>query len=243
MVFIQLYTWAESKQVLPNSEIEVIFVVEENMFPASWYEGKVKAYATSLDKDQWKRSLKIVQKAVNKYPTEFIKRHLKKIYVLHTLKFFGQKFGGTNAPTKDAIYLSNKGTQLGYSNHYIEQVFHAELSSILFNTYPHYFQKDEWIKFSKIKHGTSGVTALENKQTSEKFEHRYHNTGFLNQYAISSIENDFNSFAKNLFVAKRNFWTSIKSYKLLEQKKMLTIQFYQKLDKQFNEHFFKNISN
>ncbi len=105
--------------------------------------------------------------------------------------------------------------------------------------FTHYFQKEEWINSSNLKHGTSGVTALENGQTSERFEDHYHDAGFLNQYAMSSIENDFNSFAKNLFAAKRNFWTSIKNYQLLEKKKLLTIQFYQKIDRRFDEQFFK----
>lgn len=242
LLFTQLYTWAQAKQVLSDSEVEIIFVTENNMFPSSWYEGKVHAHATSLDKKEQRRSLHIIQKALKKYPAEFLKRHLKKVYVLHTLEFFGQKFGGTYAIDKDVVYLSNKGTRLGYTNQYIEQVFHAEFSSLLFNTYPHYFPKEDWINASKIQHGNSGVTALQNGETDENFEHRYHEYGFLNQYAMSSIENDFNSFAKNIFAADRSFWTSINRYQLLKQKKMLIIQFYTKLDEHFNEQFFKKIS-
>lgn len=241
LLFLSIINFAQTRYTLSKYNIELIFETENNMFPQNWYGGKVDAFISSLDKDEQTRSLKIIQKTLAKYPDNFIKRHLKKIYVLHTIQFFGQKFGGTYSIEKDAIYLSNKGINLGYTDNYIERTFHAEFSSILFNTYPHFFLKDDWIKNSLFKHGNSGVTALKNGNSNTDFSEDFHIKGFLNQYASSSIENDFNSFAKNIFCNKRSFWKITQKNYLIREKKDLIIYFYHSLDNQFNESFFKKL--
>lgn len=240
-LFLSIINFAQARYTLSKYNVELIFETEQNMFPQNWYGGKVNAFSTSLDQDEQTRSLKIIQKTLAKYPHDFIKQHLKKIYVIHTLQFFGQKFGGTYSIEKDAVYLSNKGIIMGYTDNYIERTFHAEFSSILFNTYPHLFPKKQWSKLSLFKHGNSGVTALQNGNSDTYFSEDFHIKGFLNQYASSSIENDFNSFAKNLFCDERSFWRITQRYPLIKEKKELIISFYQSLDNQFNESFFKKL--
>lgn len=241
LFFYSTIILAQTRYTLSQYNVEIIFETENNMFPRNWYNGKINAHVTSLNTDEQIRSLKIIQKTLKKYPNNFIKRHLKKIYILHTLQFFNKKFGGTYSIEKGAIYLSNKGIFLGYTDNYIERTFHAEFSSILLNTYPHLFSKEKWLNYSLVKHGNSGVTALKNGNADTNFSKEFHIKGFLNQYASSSIENDFNSFAKNIFCDKHSFWRITEKYSLIKQKKELIINFYQSLDNQFNESFFKKL--
>ena len=130
--FISIY--ANSQVTDERTGIQIFFKIDKEAFPKSWETEEISAKGTSLDKIEIDRSLKVIIKALSKYPIELVKENIAKIYILKSIEFYGQEFGATNS--NDVIYIANNGELLGYSDFYIEKSFHHEFSSILLRNYP-----------------------------------------------------------------------------------------------------------
>jgi hypothetical protein len=221
--------------------IEIVFSAKGNIFPTPWYSNKTNGKAVSLDTSEYSRSLLIIKKTLLKYPIQVIQQNLQSIYVLNSLEFFGQAFGGTNATRK--VYLSNKGIAKGYSDQYIERLFHAEFSSILLRNYKSNFEELKWLKLnpSGFDYGAGGVAALKKGNDSENYDSKLNKLGFINEYATSSLENDFNSFAKNLFLPKKEFHDVFENNEAINKKRNLIISFYNSIDSSFKKEFFNKL--
>lgn len=219
--------------------IPISFTTDEYMYPESWRGGKINAQATPLNEVEYDRSKLIILKALEKYPTEVLTKHVKKVYVLDDIQFYGIRFGGTNS--LDAVYILNRGLDAGYTDRFVEQLFHAEFSSILLRNLSYYLNKTNWLKCNadSFVYGGSGVEALRSKKNSEDFDEALHEIGFLNQYATSDFENDVNSFAKNIFGPKPGFWEAIDKYPRLRCKMDLLILFYSQIHVSFTETYFR----
>lgn len=232
---------AKAQQVFTDSltGIEVSFVTDDEMFPVSWRSGNINGYAVALDTSEYKRSKKIISAALAKYPKEVLKKNLKKVYVLKSLHFYNVGYGGTNS--SDVVYVTNKGASRNYSSQYIEQVFHAELSSILLRNYEQNIDESVWAECHSedFVYGGAGHEAIRNGKASENYDSSYHEMGFLNQYATSNFENDLNSFAKNIFAPDPEFWEVCKKYQNVRCKLEKAIMFYKKINPAFTEEYFK----
>lgn len=233
---------SDNRVIDSRSGIEIVFEIDADMFPYTWNNAPVNASVSPLDEQEIERSAKVVLDALSKYPVQLLKKNLNRVYVLKKLEFYGHSFGGTNS--KDRVFLSNRGIQFGYTNLYLEQLFHAEFSSILLRNYSHLFQENQWRAANSrdIQYGNSGVTALKNKKTSEKFDTLLNQKGILNEYALSKLENDFNAFAKNIFKSKIQFWNLCAAHRRLEKKLELIVAFYGQLDGAFTLEYFKEKS-
>lgn len=141
------------------------------------------------------------------------------------------------------MYLTNKGLSRGYDNAYIERVFHAEFSSILLRKYKTLFDEDAWLACNDpdVEYGDGGVAALKTNKNSEYFSDTLNSLGFINQYATSDMENDFNSFAKNMFLPRQSFLDLLKEYPRLKKKSKLLIDFYSQINSYFTAEFFNNM--
>jgi hypothetical protein len=224
-----------------TNDIEIIFTTEEGMFPESWTQPDINGKAISLDTSEYERSMRIVNLALSKYPKGFISKHIKKIYVLGDLEFYGVGYGGTNS--NDAVYICNKGEIMGYSDIYLEQTFHHEFSSILFREYSNQFSESKWKSInSGFEYGDGGVNAIMAGEASTVHSEKYAKMGVLSQYATSHIEEDFNSFAEQIFCASEGFWDLIAKHRKLNQKLKIIINFYNSLDSMFTEEYFREVS-
>ena len=234
--------FSQSSQIDKRSGMPIYFEVDEEAFPESWHSADIRAEGKDLDKDQIERSLKVLKITLAKYPIEVLKKNLKKIYVLNEIKFYGVAFGGTNST--DVVYLSNKGISKGYTDEYLERLFHAEFSSILLRNYKSNFPESQWLAANEpgTKYGKGGVSALKTKQSSESFDEDLHKKGFLNQYATSDVENDFNSFAKTIFKNEGDFWNLIKKYPRLKKKMEIIVAFYHQINEEFDLEYFQSVS-
>jgi hypothetical protein len=221
-----------------RSGIEIVFVTEEDMFPESWTEGEINGEAGSLSVSERRRSGNILKIALSKYPISVIKENLTKIYVLKFLKFYNVPYGGTNS--NDIVYLTNRGEDEGYTDLYLEQTFHHEFSSILLRNSSDLFFNTKWesVNNDDFVYGNGGVQAIYEDQASLIFEEIYHEQGFLHQYAMSDVENDFNSIAENLFCPHPQFWEIYESYPQIRLKTELTIKLYHSINEEFNKDYF-----
>lgn len=222
-----------------NIDDKIRFIIEEGMFPDSWYDEPINAKAESLNPEEIKRTRSIIIKALKKYPDEVLIKNLSKVYVLSELEFYGVGFGGTNSD--DSVYLTN----IDYSNIWIETAFHQEFSSIFLRSYKSLFDKQAWIRINPgdfIYFSDTGVEALKKGQDSTIFDPKLNEIGFLYEYAQSTPENDFNSFAENIFMNDSYFWEAIDKYPKLKEKFDLIVKFYNSINPIFTEEYFRKIS-
>lgn len=232
----------QDNNTLLDSQIKIEFSCDSTTFPSFWFNNEINAKGKSLDSSEIERSKRVILKALSKYPNELILKNITKIFVLKEMQFFGQPYGGTTSTS--VIYLSNDGIQNGYSDFWLEQKFHSEFSSILFRNYSHKFKNRKWVSFNspEIKYGTSGVDAIRNGKASLTFDLDLNKKGFLFLYATSTIEEDFNSFAENLFLSRDSFWEIVNKNERIKMKMLLVVEFYSKIDKSFSYEYFEKIS-
>jgi hypothetical protein len=211
------------------------------IFHDSWLTPKINGQVVPLDSSEFERSRAIVLKALNKYPEEVVRKHLTKICVVKYLEFFGQEYGGTNSTS--TIYISNQGAASGYTDFWIEQAFHSEFSSILFRNFSFLFDQTKWTDNNvDVHYGTSGTDALKNGKASKKFDFDLNRRGILCEYGMASLEEDFNTFAENLFLSSTGFWEIGKLQKRIRKKVNQVVQFYNLIDNRFTEDYFRQVS-
>jgi hypothetical protein len=222
--------------------VVVSFVGDEDMFPAEWVT-EFEPKAVSLSRYDYERTQMIISTALNKYPVHIIQHNLKKIYVLNNLSFEEVGYGGTYS--NDVLYIVNGGLEAGYDDLFVEQTFHHEFSSILFNNYVAAFANNEtaWsqCRGNEIGYGEGGFEALKNGESDMEFEEDLNEQGFLHEYGRSDKENDFNSFAENIFAPSPEFWYLVEEYPRLKCKVDLMLKLYRLLDPMFTETYFKGL--
>jgi hypothetical protein len=221
--------------------IEVRFSYSRDIFPLSWQASPINAIGDAISPVEVQRSKMVIAEAINKYPGEVLRRDLQHIYFLRDMKFYNTPYGGTNS--SDAVYLCNDGEKAGYTNHYLEQTFHHELSSILFRKHAVLLDTAKWkeanIPGFDYNDPENGVGSIRKNQTSQEIDTVLCLQGFLTQYSQSSMENDINTYAQNLFRPSLEFWTVAYKYPRVGRKMRLLIAFYQGIDPAFTEEFFR----
>ena len=159
------------------------------------------------------------------------------------MKYYNVPYGGTNS--NNAVYITNDGKEAGYSDAYIEQTFHHEFSSILFRNHPEFLDTAEWSKTNMqgfdYNDPENGVGSIRNNQSSQEIDTSLCEKGFLTQYALSSMENDINTIAQNLFCPAKDFWRIAGKFPRISKKVKLLISFYHKIDPFFSKEFFARI--
>jgi hypothetical protein len=224
-------------------ENNIIFTADGNIFPSNWYGSGIDAKAESLSAGEVERSKSIMITALDKYPTLLLKNNLKSVYVLKSMIFYGVNYGGTNSPP-DIVYVVNDGVSMGYTDIVIEKTFHHEFSSVL--KYNYGFDETAWRQvnpagFVYFDEATGGAGAIKAGKASQVFDLKEHEIGFLYEYAESTLENDLNSFAENIFMGEESFFNIIESYDKLEMKLDLIVAFYNSLDPMFTIEYFKGL--
>jgi len=222
-------------------QVKVVFEYSADIFPDDWRNERIDAQGQQIAIEEISRSKQVAIKALNKYSTTLLSYNLKGLYFLKSMKFFGVSFGGTNS--SDALYLTNNGITLGYTDAYIEQTFHHEFSSILFRNYARFFDTTAWKKANDpsfdYNDPESGVGAIRNGRSSQVLDTSLAKYGFITEYAMSSLENDLNTLAQNLFLPEQSFWNIVDKYPKIKTKIQLLIAFYNKLDDRYTERYFR----
>ena len=173
-----------------------------------------------------------------------LRLNLRFIYWLKKMSFYNVGYGGTNSTY--AVFLTNDGALMGYTDNYLEQTFHHEFSSILYRNYPAFLDTLQWKSLNEknfiYNDPEDGVGAIRNNASSQDLDTTLCVRGLLTQYAMSSIENDLNTFAQNLFAPSAGFWNIVDRYPRIQQKTRLIILFYSKINPIFTETYFRNLA-
>lgn len=226
--------------------VKIKWIVDEDTFPPEWVADKerINPSAESLtDAEQIERSVRIIKKAMDKYPEGFFreKKYLYTVYVVGKLEKFLQPCGGT-------VSIPYKKIFVGYSNYTddLEQTFHHEYAHILFwLNYDNFFPEKEWDKINpsgfKYEYEKSASWGGYEDDINRK-------NGFLKNYSKTQREDDFAIFTHYLFKKETeffslggNFWQIAEEYPKIRQKVDIVIEFYHNLDSIFTEEYFRKI--
>ena len=224
-------------------KVYIGFAYSTDIFPESWRPEPISGSGHPIERGEIQRSKTIIAKALSKYPDIIFEDNLKAVYFLKDMKFFDVAYGGTNSPS--AVYLTNQGVASGYTDKYLEQTFHHEFSSILFRNHPSFLDTNAW-KGANAFNFTyndpeNGVGAIRNNQSSQELDSVLCLKGVLTQYGGSSIENDVNTFAQNLFCPEKNFWNYVDRFPRIKQKANLLINFYSRISAVYTEQYFRKM--
>jgi len=222
-------------------KIYIGFTYSKEIFPESWQPSPINAAGEPIVESEISRSKLAIIKALDKYPVDMLQQNIRAVYFLKSMQFFGVRYGATNS--RDAVYISNNGVTLGYTDFYLEKSFHHEFSSILFRNYPSSLDTIEWKKANAndfdYNDPEKGVGAIRGKKSSEDPDTVLAKFGLLTQYAMSSLENDINTIAQNLFLPDNDFWSITDHYPLIKKKVKLLIAFYNSINPVFTEQYFR----
>lgn len=225
-------------------QVNVVFEYSVYNFPEDWRNEQINAQGQQIAIEEIPRSKRVIAKALNKYGDKLLEYNLKTVYFLKSMKFFNVGFGGTNST--DLLYLTNNGISMGYTDKYIEQTFHHEFSSILFRNYSRFFDTIAWKKANDptfdYNDPESGVGAIRKGRSSQVPDTSLARFGFLTEYSMSSLENDLNTLAQNLFLPDWGFWDIFDKSPGVRTKIQLLIAFYHGLDKRYTEQYFRRFS-
>jgi hypothetical protein len=240
LLLIQLYLLAADSDTTIQG-VNVQFKYDSSIFPESWRVAPINAQGENIAPEEISRTQSIMLRALDKYPEVVLQANLKAVYFLKGMKYYDVGFGGTNS--NDALFLTNNGIDLGYTDAYLEQTFHHEFSSILFRNFPSLLDTISWknanIPGYDYNDPEAGVGAIRNNQSSQDADTELCKKGFLTQYALSSLENDLNTLAQNLFRPGAGFWSMVDSYPRIRKKVSLLIIFYFSINPQFTEQYFR----
>lgn len=225
--------------------VRISFDSRSTIFPEHWRQSPINAKVKRLDSDEEERSTKCINKAMGKYPEKVLKENLTTVYVLRTLNFYDVGFGATYYAKN--LYIANSGISNGYTDKFIEQSFHHEFSSILFFAYASLFDKDSWMScnpdgFEYKDEATGGVQSLKDDMDGTYFSSVYNKQGFIDQYSQSSMENDVNQLAQQLFCPDDGFWAVVDRHPRLQCKVQKLIAFYNAIDPTFTLEFFRTLN-
>lgn len=239
IILVPLIADASPPDTLING-VQIEFTYSLNIFPESWRTAPINAWGDSIASAEIPRSVEVITKALHKYPAEVLSKELTGVYFLRSMKFYDVSYGGTNST--DAVYITNNGIMVGYTENYLEQTFHHEFSSILFRNHTNFLDTAEWKKNNKenfdYNDPENGVGSIRNNQSSQDIDTELCKQGFLTQYAMSSMENDINTFAQNIFCPSAKFRRAVEKYPRIRNKLKLLIGFYNKINPAFTEDFF-----
>lgn len=230
-----------AEQVIAEKPVRIATSSDPDIFPASWQQVKISASGRGVLEEQFERIRAVLGHALQKYPPEVLQKHLKAIYVLSDLQFYGIEVRGTNSRT--SVYLNIFPRSKASSDYDIESGFHHEFSSILLRNCPIEFDDEAWQKVnpSGFKYFGNGVDAVKQKKASLEWREDLHAQGFLNEYSQSSMENDFNEVAMSLLSGDAALWDQAARFPKLKEKLALTVGFYYKLDLAFTEAYFRSL--
>ena len=212
----------------------------QKIFPNAWYETETAGsyeYLGGVIKP--KLAIITIQMALEKYPSSLVSKYLEKIYVVNKLNFYDVAYGGTNSSSN--IYLSFNF----YTPKDLEEIFHAEFSSILLRQNQSLINYQSWKDNNPkgFKYSGNPTSFIKDKKSYTINDEELYNSGFINEYATTTFENDFNNISRILFCNDKRFWEDLagKRFSGLNNKINIVIDFYSQLNRVFNLEYFRKL--
>ncbi len=209
------------------------FTAQKQIFPEEW-----QPYVTKLEppsRTHKNNAVKDLTQAAAKYFDGSLDG-VSSVHVVGKMQFGNLNYGGTYH--QDKIYIAADG------KNEVEKTFHHELSSLLLKSHADKFDKASWLAANPpgFRYEGGSAAAVSSGENGLDFEAERHQMGFLSDYSTSSLEDDFNMYAENLFAGGDDFWRVADTYPEVKAKTDLIVDFYQTIDPRYTESYFRNLS-
>jgi hypothetical protein len=185
------------------------------------------------------RNVDILQTALERYPVQVIKNHLSVInFAGQITKKYGVNYGGFYDEFKSSIYLIDNGSQTPDD---VISTFHHEFSSLLLKR-NHPFDANLWTvnnpnEFEYLYETTKDFVKTYNSVSHLGGTEVEYEKGFMDTYAQTSVENDFNEYAAMIFTYPQKFKKIMDQHPRVRGKFLVFLEFYQNIDPIFTEEY------
>lgn len=220
-------------------KIQVIHKYTPDVFHEAWRKPPIQAIGTEPSDSEKKIFLESLKVALAAYPKEVLQEHLLGIVILKKLLLYNTLYGGTYAyfdePGWNVIYLSRGLISDTDLPEFLIDSFHHEFSSILMRS--HHFPETEWKKVNETSFKYAyeeSVKALQDHVQNSSDENLFPQ-GFLSQYAMSNLEEDFNVFSGVALTYPEWMIELVQKHERLKQKLLIWLGFYLSIDRGFSQ--------
>jgi len=193
-----------------------------------------------LDERNVLTALRGARSALSRYPPELVRGHLGAIFLTGDLETQGIRIGGTYL--HDWVYVSGAGLRGFWVEDEVAIALHHEFSSLLFHDgeFPHSgWRSVNDTGFTYLEDPDAVLKAADQRRDPAEAE-EWHRAGFVSDYGMSSIENDFNTFAELTFGRPAEIAALARRYPKIAAKLSLLIDFYQELAPELGAYFSEN---
>lgn len=233
---------AETIAGLENSYRVGVYIDNPNTHKATLEPQEQAALAMGEPaSDSLPAALDGVKRALERYPPELIERHLTSIHLVGNLRVQGIPAAGSFAVSKRALYLRADDQTARYGEVFYAETFHHEFSSLL--VYQGNFPLETWKATTpagfRYQYNWQGFEQRpqrkENLEPSERLKR-----GFLNQHAMTRLDDDVNAYAEKLFEHPEELIDLAQTFPVIRQKACLLISFYTQQAKSMADAFAEN---
>ncbi|MCL6271791.1 hypothetical protein M3P05_17875 [Sansalvadorimonas sp. 2012CJ34-2] len=193
-----------------------------------------RAVMTPAKGEALEEALKGADEALSAYPTGYFSKLSKAVFFAGTLKFDDVEAGGSYGPEWIVIVadIDDPSAAIYETARY---GVHHEFSSLVWKRSPETQLAWSLLMPEGWQPAQSSAKALE---ITEK-EHPTYNNGFLSEYAKTSAENDFNTYAEIAFLEPERLAALAKEQPIIAEKLGILIRAYQEVSSDINSTFSK----
>lgn len=180
-----------------------------------------------------------VRDAISKYPSTMIEKNLTAIFIAGIIKTRGVQIGGSYFYSW--VYLSAIETSKHTDSKLYAKIFHHEFSSLLLKNGN--FSRAQWhatneSSFRYLSNQTDIIkeAAAENRRDPKEAP-AWHKAGFVDDYGMSSMVNDFNTYAALAMNHPQRLKELAQGYPKINAKKKILVEFYTSLAPELGEYF------
>jgi hypothetical protein len=226
-----------------QSGIEIVPRIQSNMFPEDWVDPTSPTSATAPVPELVPYAVEGIKRALRKYPTAFLKKNLKRIYVVNNLLVDGQPSGGVNAPEMKTIYVDLDNLDSSEVTAWSEETIHHEFAHLLADNHPGNISMKSWAMLNRpgFTYGNGGTDAIRIGKDGDDITPEYLSQGFVEEYSKSAPDEDFATLCERMFSGDRNVLRAAVKYPLLRKKAHRVVAFYHSLDQSFTDGYFKKL--
>ncbi len=232
---------AETLGLSQQYGISVYPLVKVNQLPSSVVfrvnNGEADVQIQQLEDGQFFAYIRIVKKALQKYPPSLVRKHLAQIYIGGSYRENSSVITGMYEQNKIFLFYNHKAGD--NSPLFLEQTFHHEFSSILIQQYN--FPAFEWLKlnpagFSYIinpKKISDYMDSINDYSANESLLKQ----GLVSSYGKVNAENDINSYVELIFTQADEMKKYISNFPIVEKKYKMIKSFYLTISPDFSRVF------
>ncbi len=223
--------------------VEIAWQTDADAFSAMMSSQDISG--TNLDLNLAPVAVKLVKKALDKYPEGILNRYLHRVYVLNSLSVAGKSSLGTVDAFKRDLYLTNTDRP-----EKTEGTLHHELAHLIYENKNIYYPEFESLwQANNSKEFTYGNPYFYSYpgENITAFKDSLGKNAFLTMYSETNFKEDFAVITSHMFIndstsLNTDFWTVLSDYSLINEKYKLAVDFYKRLNPIFTDEYFRKVS-